>query len=60
VAGRLFLDDNNRWVYESYNNCFTTDKYPNLVEKIAEIFRTGEEDLNYQKGELENVKHRLL
>ncbi len=45
LAGRIYLDSNNRWVYESFNHCFTTDKYPNFIEKLAEIFRTGEEDL---------------
>lgn len=47
VAGRLYLDTNNRWVYEAFNHCFTSDKYPNLIEKLAEIFRTGEEDLEH-------------
>jgi hypothetical protein len=32
VAGRLFLDKSGRWVYESYNHCFTTDRYPDLEE----------------------------
>lgn len=31
VAGRIFLDKNGRWVYESYNHCFTSDKYPDLT-----------------------------
>jgi hypothetical protein len=26
IAGRVFMDKNGRWVYESYNHCFTTDK----------------------------------
>lgn len=47
IAGRIFLDKNNRWVYESYNHCFTSDKHPNLIEKIAEIHRTGDEDLAF-------------
>lgn len=29
IAGRLFYEkQSGRWVYESYNNCFTSDKFP--------------------------------
>ena len=46
VAGRIYLDEaTNRWVYESFNHTFTSDKYPNIVEKLAEIYQSGEADL---------------
>jgi hypothetical protein len=45
LAGRIFLDKNGRWVYESFNHAFTSDKHPNLVMKLAEIHRTSEADL---------------
>ena len=47
VAGRIFLDASGRWVYESFNHCFTSDKNPQLIEKIAEIHRTSEEELAF-------------
>jgi hypothetical protein len=31
VAGRIFMDTNGRWVYESFNHCFTSDKHPDIV-----------------------------
>lgn len=31
VAGRIFLEKNNRWVYECYNQAFTSDKHPTLI-----------------------------
>lgn len=49
LAGRIYLDENNRWVYECFNHCFASDKYPDLIEKLAEIYRTGDEELLYQK-----------
>ncbi len=46
VAGRIYLDESTgRWVYEQLNHVFTSDKHPNIVEKLAEIYRTGESDL---------------
>jgi hypothetical protein len=30
VSGRIFLEDSGRWVYESFNHCYTTERYPDL------------------------------
>jgi len=61
VAGRIFLDETTgRWIYEQLNHTFTSDKYPGIIEKLAEIYRTGEADLQNQKDELERIKHRIL
>jgi hypothetical protein len=38
VAGRLFLDKNGRWVYEAFNHCFVSDKNPNLVETLGDVY----------------------
>jgi hypothetical protein len=35
VAARVFLDKTGRWVYESFNHCFTNDRYQNLDETLA-------------------------
>ena len=59
IAGRIFLDKNNRWVYESYNQAFTSDKHPTLIEKLAEIHQTGEEEVKFQKNELQRCKEQL-
>ena len=39
---------------------FTSDKYPNIVEKLAEIYQTGEADLQNQKHELSVIKQRII
>lgn len=48
VAGRLFFDTNNRWVYESYNHCFTTDRYGDPIGLMASIYERSEKELHYQ------------
>ena len=60
LVGRIFLDHNNRWVYESYNHTFTSDKFPDLYEKLAEIHQTSEEELRFQKEAINGVKVKLL
>lgn len=47
VAGRIFMDTNGRWVYESYNHCFTSDKYPDLVENLIDIYKRSEEEVKF-------------
>lgn len=47
VAGRIFLEASGRWVYESYNHCFTSDRYPELDETLADMYRRSEEEVKY-------------
>lgn len=47
VAGRIFMDTNGRWVYESYNHCFTSDKYPNLIETLIDMYKRSEEEVRF-------------
>lgn len=47
VAGRIFMDTNGRWVYESYNHSFTSDKYPDLVENLVDMYKRSEEEVRY-------------
>jgi len=47
VAGRIFLDDHSRWIYESYNNCFTSDKYPELTSQLVDIYKRSEEEIKF-------------
>lgn len=60
LAGRIFLDTNNRWVYEAYNHTFTSDKFPDLYEKLAEIHQTSEEDLARQTQTIDSIKAKLI
>lgn len=60
LAGRIYLDTNNRWVYECFNHFFTSDKQPDLIEKLAEIYRTGDEELHYQESSIAKIKEHLL
>jgi hypothetical protein len=47
VAGRLFLDKSGRWVYESYNHSFTSDRYPDLTETIIDMYKRSEEEVKF-------------
>jgi len=45
IAGRIYLDANNRWVYESYNHNFASDKFPDLYEALTAIHKSSEQEL---------------
>lgn len=47
VAGRIFLDQSGKWIYESYNNCFTSDRLPNLSETLGDLYKRSEEEVKY-------------
>lgn len=59
VAGRVFLDKSGRWVYESYNHCFTNDRYQNLEETLAEMYMRSEEEVKYQADEIQRAKDKI-
>lgn len=60
VAGRLFFDTNGRWVYESFNHCFTTDKYADPIGLMAQIYEKSEKELNYQTEAIQQAKDRQI
>ena len=41
------MDKNGRWVYESYNHCYTTEKYPDLAASIGDLYRRSEEEVKH-------------
>jgi uncharacterized protein (DUF1501 family) len=41
------MDKNNRWVYESYNNCFTSDRQPDLTATLSDIYKRSEHEAHY-------------
>jgi len=47
VAGRIFMDIHGRWVYESYNHCYTSDRHPDLTETLGNIYKRSEEEVKY-------------
>lgn len=47
VAGRIFLDRNGRWVYEGYNHCFTSDRYPDLTPTLIDMYKRSEEEVKH-------------
>ncbi len=47
LAGRLFQDENDRWIYESYNSAFTTEKYPDLVATLSELNKKAQEEYTF-------------
>jgi hypothetical protein len=59
VAGRVFLDHTGRWVYESYNHCFTNDRYANLEETLAEMYMRSEEEVKFQHEEIQRAKDKI-
>ncbi len=59
VAGRLFLDRNGRWVYESYNHAFTTDRFPDLTESLGELYQRSEEEIIYYADEIQRAKEKV-
>ena len=38
VAGRIFMDSSERWVYESYNHVFTSEKYPDIAMTLGSVY----------------------
>ena len=60
VAGRLFIDHAGKWVYESYNHCFTSDRLPNLPEALGDIYRRSEEEAKFQVDSIQRAKDKIL
>lgn len=52
VAGRIFLEKSGRWVYESYNNCFTSDKYPDVENILIDLYKRSEEEVKFYADEI--------
>ena len=59
VAGRLFLDKNGRWVYEAFNHCFTSDRFPNLPEILGEVYQRSEEEVRFYAAEIQRAKDKV-
>ena len=49
VAGRIFFDEKGKWVYESYNHCFTNDRFADLGSTLSSIYEHSESEVAYQR-----------
>jgi hypothetical protein len=38
IHGRLFLDDNKKWVFESYKHSFQTKDYEDIVAQMGKLY----------------------
>jgi hypothetical protein len=56
----MFMENNGRWVYESYNHCFTTDKIPDLSATLGELYKRSEEEIFYQTEVIQKAKEKIL
>ena len=59
IAGRLFFDTNERWVYESYNHCFTSEKYPDIAMTLGQLYEKSESEVAYQTETMKSVKDKV-
>jgi len=58
VAGRLFLNNEGRWVYESFNHCFTSDRYGDVTSTLIDIYQRSEEEVKYQADDIQRAKDK--
>lgn len=54
------MDKNGRWVYESYNHCYTTEKYPDLAASIGDLYRRSEEEIKFQTEAVQRAKDKVV
>lgn len=38
VHGRLILESNNKWVFESYQNVFEEKDHPDLMKEFGDLY----------------------
>ena len=53
------MDKNGRWVYESYNHCFTSDRYPDLTPTLIDMYKRSEEEVKHQADEILRAKEKI-
>ena len=42
------MDSSERWVYESYNHVFTSEKYPDIAMTLGNVYEKSEQESQYQ------------
>ena len=51
--------DNAKWVYERYNVVTTTDKFPNLIQDLAELAKRSRSEVFDRDREIEKAKKHV-
>ena len=59
VHGRLTLNEQHIWMFESYQHCFQEKDYPDLVTSLANLVKQTITDSQWQKDQLEEAKQHL-
>ena len=66
VAGRIFYDHQGttgKWVYESYNHCFSSERFENggieLAEELGAIYQRSEEEVIEQAEEIREARLKV-
>mmetsp|Transcript_22787 Transcript_22787/g.17221 ORF Transcript_22787/g.17221 Transcript_22787/m.17221 type:complete len:162 (+) Transcript_22787:1497-1982(+) len=59
IAGRIFFDHSGRWVYESINQCMTTDKFENPVQLLAQLYEKSEAERHFQERSIKEAKDKM-
>lgn len=66
VAGRIFFDHkgNGRWVYESFNHVFASDKFEkeggDLCKLLGEIYSRSEREVEEQALEIKEARQKVI
>lgn len=65
VAGRIFFDTripNGKWVYESFNHCFSSEKFDNgdVAAHFAGIYQRSEQEFTDQAQEIRDARSRVI
>ena len=59
IHGRLYLDENKRWVFESYKHCFQTKDYEDIVASMGKLYGQSVAEFNDQKTALSDASNTL-
>jgi len=59
IHGRLFLEKNGVWVFESFKNTFQHRDYPDIVGQVGKLFGQANHDYAMQQKALEDANNAL-
>lgn len=59
VAGRIFMDTHGRWVYESYNHCYSSQKVPDLINTLGDIYKRSEEEVREYAEAIQKAQDKV-
>lgn len=59
LHGRLYLDENSKWVFESIKQSFEHKDFPQLAQQLAQIYGEAMQEHNEQKAKMDEAKYFL-